>query len=128
MVAPSGAGQTDKAHSLSVVQASDADPLATRESPPAGSADSGQNVSLSLANTAVNAASAVAPSGLVALNADPGNTAQIHVGRANGVTAGATGKGIALSAGQTIILPAANANEFWLVTATATQNAHVLAL
>jgi len=100
----------------------------TAVAPGSGSTDAGQNVSLSLGGTVVRAASAVAPTGLVSISADPGNSAQIHVGRANTVTAGAAGKGLSLAAGQTVILPAANANEFYLVAATATQNVHLLAL
>lgn len=126
MTLPSGNGPTDAAHSLSVVFATDA--TAPPTGSPAGSTDAGQNVALTVANTVVQAASAAAPGGMVAISADPGNTVQVHVGRASGVTAGAAGKGIRLAAGQTVILPAANANEFFLVAATATQNVGVLAL
>jgi hypothetical protein len=103
-------------------------PVRTQEKAPAGSTDPGQNVSLSVGNTVVQAASAAAPSGWVAINIDPDNSDKVSVARANTVTAGPTGKGLRLSAGDTIILQAANANEFYFVAATATQNVHVLAL
>jgi len=121
---PSGPGQTDAAHSVSVVFATDArDPT-----PAAGSTDAGQNLALAVGGTVFRAAAAPAPSGFVAISADPGNSAQVHVGRANTVTAGANGKGIRLTPGTTIILPAADANEFYLVAASATQNVGLIAL
>jgi len=95
---------------------------------PMGSTDPGQNVSLATANTVVQAASAACPGGFVAISADSGNSAQVHVGRANTVTAGPGGKGARLPPGQSIVLPAANANEFYFVSTGTGQNVGVLAI
>lgn len=102
-------------------------PVRTQEKYPAGSSDAGQNLSLSTTN-ATQFASAASPLNLIAFTADPANTAQVHIARANTLTAGSTGTGIALSAGDTIVLPGANANEYYARTATTTQNVHALAL
>lgn len=95
---------------------------------PVGSTDGGQNVPLGTANTVVRAAAAPCPSGMLMISADPINTAQIHIGRANTVTAGNIGRGGVLTAGQSVILPAANANEYYFVSSAINQNVHLLAL
>lgn len=102
-------------------------PVRTQEKPPAASTDAGQN--LSLADTASHAfASAACPSGYVIIQADPANTANISIARATGVTSGASGKGIVLQAGDVIVVPAANASEWFAIAVSATQNAHAVAL
>lgn len=96
--------------------------------PESGSSDPGQNVALTISNTPVRASPAPAPLGLVAITSDPGNTVQIHIGKSTAVTAGTTGKGIRITAGSTIILPAADAKEFYFVAGSPSQNVGVLAL
>jgi hypothetical protein len=121
----SGPGQTTAAKSLSVVFATDAPAVPTKL--PSAGADPGQNLSLS-STIAFQFASAPAATGWIVFSADPGNTAQVHIARANTLTSGTTGTGVALQAGDVIYLPGANANEYWARTSTATQNVHALAL
>lgn len=95
---------------------------------PAGTFDGGSNVPLAVANTPVRGANMPCNGGFIMISADPSNTAQIHLARLNTVTAGATGKGGSLTAGQSVILPAANTNDYWFVAAVVPQNVHLLAL
>jgi hypothetical protein len=89
------------------------------------SVDEGQNLSLS-SSAAFQFASAVAATGVL-FQADPGNTANVHLAYANTLTTGATGKGFCLVPGASVVLPVSNANQVFARTATATQNVRALA-
>lgn len=93
--------------------------------PPATS-DAGQN--LSLGDTSSHQFASAACTLGVMISAPLTNTAAIYIGRATGVTSGATGKGIELQPGDREFFPAANANEYWAITGTATQNVHAVAI
>jgi len=90
-------------------------------------ADAGQNLSLADTNSH-QFASAACTIGCI-FSAPLANTAPVYFGRATGVTSGSTGKGIELQPGEkSPLLPAANVNEYYAITGTATQNVHALAV
>lgn len=91
------------------------------------SEDPGQNLSLS-ATTAFRFVSKVCPSNLAVFSAPLVNTAALYLAFHGAVTSGATGTGIELQPGDSVVLPVSNTNQVYAITGTATQNVHALAL